>query len=312
MPTSSTAEAVADVAPYRQYRATVSAVELLCPAFVRVTFTGEDLHLVGWPGADQRIKIAFPLPGESEPHLPDGPDWYQAYRQMDPFEQPPLRTYTIRAVRPEAAELDVDLVLHGDAGPASRWAARATPGQCVALVAPDARYGGPVGGFEWTPPAQAKRLLVAGDETAVPAAAVIASRLPTGCRADVLLEVPGPDDVVPLPTPDGVRVRWLPRLRGDGTVAGHGEALLDGVRALQLDAEACACPDSSAPCPQTDDELLWEPSAVDEHRTGGLYAWVAGEAAGVRGIRRYLVNELGVDRKDVSFMGYWRQGRSEA
>ena len=28
-------------------------------------------------------------------------------------------------------------------------------------------------------------------------------------------------------------------------------------------------------------------------------------------LRRHLVKELGVDRKQVSFMGYWRKGRAE-
>ncbi|RAE70941.1 hypothetical protein DN540_32495, partial [Burkholderia multivorans] len=26
---------------------------------------------------------------------------------------------------------------------------------------------------------------------------------------------------------------------------------------------------------------------------------------------RYLVQEIGVDRKQVAFMGYWRQGKAE-
>lgn len=41
------------------------------------------------------------------------------------------------------------------------------------------------------------------------------------------------------------------------------------------------------------------------------YAWVAGEAAMVRDVRRYLVQECRMDRKRVAFMGYWREGRSE-
>jgi iron complex transport system ATP-binding protein len=41
------------------------------------------------------------------------------------------------------------------------------------------------------------------------------------------------------------------------------------------------------------------------------YAWIAGEAAVVRDLRRLLVHDLGVDRRDVAFMGCWRQGRVE-
>jgi NADPH-dependent ferric siderophore reductase len=49
------------------------------------------------------------------------------------------------------------------------------------------------------------------------------------------------------------------------------------------------------------------PSAV----AGGLddlYAWIAGESAMVTGLRRALVKDLGVDRRQVAFMGYWRRG----
>ena len=44
---------------------------------------------------------------------------------------------------------------------------------------------------------------------------------------------------------------------------------------------------------------------------GAFYAWLAGEAATIKGLRRHLVTELGIDRRQVSFMGYWREGRPE-
>ncbi len=40
----------------------------------------------------------------------------------------------------------------------------------------------------------------------------------------------------------------------------------------------------------------------------GVYAWIAGESAMVTSLRRYLVKELGMDRSQVAFMGYWRRG----
>ena len=42
----------------------------------------------------------------------------------------------------------------------------------------------------------------------------------------------------------------------------------------------------------------------------GLYAWIAGESKVVTGLRRHLVRERGVDRGQVAFMGYWREGVS--
>ena len=42
--------------------------------------------------------------------------------------------------------------------------------------------------------------------------------------------------------------------------------------------------------------------------SAGTYAWIAGESKVVTGLRRHLVNELGFDRSQVAFMGYWRRG----
>ncbi|QKW35034.1 siderophore-interacting protein [Actinomadura sp. NAK00032] len=43
----------------------------------------------------------------------------------------------------------------------------------------------------------------------------------------------------------------------------------------------------------------------------GAYAWIAGESAVVKALRRHLVNERGMDRRAVTFTGYWRRGATE-
>ena len=50
------------------------------------------------------------------------------------------------------------------------------------------------------------------------------------------------------------------------------------------------------------------PVATVGHDLDGLYAWIAGESAVVTSMRRLLVNGLGMDRRQVAFMGYWRRG----
>ena len=35
------------------------------------------------------------------------------------------------------------------------------------------------------------------------------------------------------------------------------------------------------------------------------------EAGVIKDLRRYLVRDVGIDRKQVAFMGYWRQGKAE-
>jgi len=59
-----------------------------------------------------------------------------------------------------------------------------------------------------------------------------------------------------------------------------------------------------------DTGILWEvPEPADVSR---FYAWLAGEAAVIKALRRHLVTDCGVDRRSVAFMGYWRQGRAES
>jgi NADPH-dependent ferric siderophore reductase len=53
-----------------------------------------------------------------------------------------------------------------------------------------------------------------------------------------------------------------------------------------------------------------DPSTGSGRRLDGVYAWIAGESTVVTGLRRHLVRELGMDRRQVAFMGYWRRGVS--
>src|SRR5215210_8433085 len=205
-----TVEAV-QVPVYRPFVVRVARLQRLSPSFLRVTFTGADMADFASNGFDQRIKVVLPLPGQAVVDFPSDPDWYGAWRALPPERQMPIRTYTIRALRPELGEVDVDFVLHGATGPASAWAETAAPGDEVVLVGPNARFPGPTGGVEWRPPADAARLLIAGDETAVPAISAIAESLPGDRTARVLLEVPEWGDVLDLILPPGVHVTWLPR-----------------------------------------------------------------------------------------------------
>ena len=218
-----TIERPMSIQPFRIFGAVVSRVRRLSPSFLRVTFTGPDLGSFADNGYDQRIKLILPLPEIGMAEMPDGPDWYPRWRALPTERRNPIRTYTVRAVRPRAAEVDVDLVLHGDGGPAARWAIAARPGSIAALLGPDAGYPGVHGGLEFRPPAQTDRLLLAGDETAVPAISSILERLPAEARGEAVLEVPESGDDLAVSRAAGVRVTWLPR---DG--AEHGSRLVPG------------------------------------------------------------------------------------
>ncbi|MFD2093570.1 siderophore-interacting protein [Blastococcus deserti] len=300
---------------YRPFAVRVARLQRLSPSFLRVTFTGPDMAAFTSNGRDQRIKVMLPLPGRGIGDCPTDPDWYGAWRELPAQRRMPIRTYTVRALRPEVGEVDVDFVLHGATGPASAWAETATAGDEVVLIGPNARFPGPTGGYEWHPPADASCLLLAGDETAVPAICAIVESLPAGRHARVLLEVPTPADVLDTAAPAGVRITWLPRRPDDGAAAAPRGALLTAAVVAAVDELG----DVLSPTPGTvlddvdvDAGILWEvpQEEAERRRSSGLYAWLAGEAAVVRGLRRHLVQERGVDRHSVAFMGYWREGRT--
>ena len=306
-------------APFRMFSVEVARVRRLSPSFVRLTFTGDDLDLMADNGYDQRVKLILPLAGHGLAPLPTGEDWYAAWRRLPEELRNPIRTYTVRRVRHAAREVDVDMVVHGPGetslGPACRFALGARPGDRAVLVGPDAAFTGGHGGLEFRPPGGRVPLLLAADETAVPAVSNIVRALPADATGHVLLEVPHPDDRFDLGGPAGVRVSWAPR----GS-AGHGTRLLSMVCETDLPAAEPAKTrgDEAHPDDATAEQVLWdvpEPAVLPAPRTAQgaprLYAWVAGEAATVRAIRRHLVNERGHDRRSVAFMGYWRMGRTE-
>lgn len=296
--------------PYRTYRTAVRRITALSPHFTRITLTGDDLQHFGTDGLDQRIKLVIPFAdgtvtdvGQFDETLAMM-DWYRRWRQLPDETRNPIRTYTVRAVRPAEREIDIDFVLHGTEGPASAWATAAEVGSPLVVVGPDSRSEVSGGGIEWNPGA-ASSVLIAGDETAAPAICSIVESLAPDMTGEVFIEVPTAADALPVDAPEGVSVSWLAR-----DAAAHGVRLSAAVhawgRARAARAEATEAVEITDP---GEDEILWE---VPEQVVGGEYAWLAGEAGTVTALRRHLVRDLGIDRTSIAFMGYWRIGRAEA
>jgi len=298
---------VSATTPMLIFETRVASVERLSPAFVRVTLAGPSLaglHRCGDLGPrDIRVKLLLATDGSGPaPVLPDfsTPDGYAAWRALDPAERGVMRTYTIRRIHGTAAAplVDVDVVLH-PGGAASTWASTARVGDACVFVGPN-RASEWYGGIEWRPPTEpGARVLLIGDETAVPAIGSILDTLPSEYVGDVLVEVPSEYDFLALTTKADLAVRFL--ARGERP---RGELLLTELEGLMRSTHAGADLEDV----DVDTELLWE---VPERSRSSFYAWVAGEAAVVRSIRRHLVHDCGVDRRAVAFMGYWREGRPE-
>jgi NADPH-dependent ferric siderophore reductase len=290
---------------WRFFDAEVASVRRLSPSFVRLTLTGPDLDDFADNGFDQRFKLVLPDARGSYDALPRHADWYAAWRQLPDDRKNPIRTYTVRRVRPDRREVDVDLVLHGDGGPASKFARRATVGDRLVVLGPNRLHDEPHGGLEFRPPVDhAGPLLLVGDATATPAVLTILESLPDGTSGEVVLEVPEAEDFLDVPGPVGVRTTWLVRNGGPSRLPG---AVDEAVGRLGMEP---ATPATGAVLPDVDDAAdLWE--VPDGGEADGLYAWIAGEASVVRQLRRRLVRDLGVDRRSVAFMGYWREGHAE-
>jgi NADPH-dependent ferric siderophore reductase len=293
----------------RFFRARVREIRELTPSFRRFTFTGDELSDFGDPGFDQRIKVVFPTDTVGIDAMPVGEDGYTDWRGMAEHERPPFRTYTTRAVRADAREVDIDMVAHEVLGPASAWIDAARPGDEVLIFAPTTAHEGVSFGVDFVPPAVTGDYLLVGDETAAPAIAAILEQLPREATGVVILEVPHTGDSAYLPAHPGFDIRVAARANGvrhthlvDTTRSAAVALVPDGVGAAVEEIDV-------------DTDLLWE---VPRTAKGGaalkkapLYAWIAGESGAIKTIRRQLVGEHGVDRRAVAFMGYWREGRAE-
>ncbi|GAB2855416.1 siderophore-interacting protein [Streptomyces deserti] len=132
-------------------------------------------------------------------------------------------------------------------------------------------FMGPGGAY--APDPDADWHLLVGDESALPAIARSLEALPRGARVHAFVEVAGPNEEQKIDS--DAEVVWLHR--GARPI---GELLVEAVRNLQF--------------PE-----------------GRVHAFVHGEAAWVKELRRLLRVEHQVPREDLSISGYWRLGHNE-
>lgn len=118
----------------RRRTLTVESSRFVTPAMLRLVVAGEDLADFRSLGFDDHVKLI--VPGSEE-----------------------RRDYTPRRYDSEARQITLDFAVH-DAGPATRWALAARPGDAVEIAGPK---GSAVIARE------VRRWLLIGDETALPA-----------------------------------------------------------------------------------------------------------------------------------------------
>jgi NADPH-dependent ferric siderophore reductase len=148
-----------------------------------------------------------------------------------------------------------------------------TAGPWAASVAPGdvLVFEGP--GCGYRPDPEADWHLMVGDESALPAIAASLEAVPAGRPVVVRLVCDGPDHEIALSSPGDLDLRWLHR---SGDAAKDAALLADAVATLEFPA-------------------------------GRAHAFVHGEAEEIRAVRRHLLTDRGLDRRDMSCSPYWRR-----
>ncbi len=190
----------------RRRTLTIKQVEKIAAHMVRVTLTG-DLEGFTSLGFDDHVKLFFRDGTTNAEGVPNALG----------------RDFTPRRYDRTGNTLDIDFAIH-DAGPATRWAAQAKPGQTLSI-------GGPRGSFI-IPTTYDWHLLI-GDETGLPAIARRLAELPAGTKVIVLCEVDGPADEIKFETKTDAAVTWAHR---HGAAAGQSETLTKALSSLKMPA----------------------------------------------------------------------------
>jgi NADPH-dependent ferric siderophore reductase len=245
----------------------VLRIEDVNPRTRRVTLGGDELGPFERDGIslpafttqafDDHVKLVFAADGDVRPALPvqleDGIDW-------PPSDTRRARDYTPRRFDPGTRELDLDFVLHGH-GPAAAWAATARPGDDLWFAGPKSSTVVP-GDVDW--------VLLAGDETALPAIERYLMERPVDAPVRVVAAVPDAAAHRDLPVGPADRVHWV------GAEPGDPRALADAVRAVD------------AP-------------------PGTPYVWAAAESRSLLPLRRHVAAEWRVPKSHTSITGYWHR-----
>ena len=232
---------------------TVAGRRLVSPWMIRLTLQGRDLASF----AERGLHIRLLVPPAGTGRRPVWPRRSQSGAIVLPEGADALtvRVYTIRAIRPEADEIDVDVVRHAG-GAVSDWAETVEPGAAVGILGPG---GGYFPGDD--------RLLIGGDETALPAIARILENRPAGAETRAIIGLRHAEARLDLAVPDGVSVEWL---------VGDEWALVLAMKQAVLPDDAPA-------------------------------VWFASEYEAARALKAYLRIERELPAGRVSCAGYWRR-----
>ncbi|WP_105384375.1 DUF2218 domain-containing protein [Neorhizobium alkalisoli] len=243
------------------HEVTIVSAEDVTPHMRRVKFSCTDI--APFVGGDMHVRLLVPPKGRS----PVWPGLREDGRVAWPGGEDELlvRVYTIRAVDIERRELWIDFLQHPVPGvktPGADFARDVQPGEKIALLGP----GG--GGLP-----EAQSILLAGDESALPAIARIAAEVPPDTRMQAIIEVLDEAEEQPLPSAGSLEVRWL-----------HRRSYPPGAKSILAEETKKAI------------------ASID----GQTFVWAACEKEDVRSIRAFLKSHRH-ERKNMYVAWYWER-----
>ncbi|WP_226621814.1 siderophore-interacting protein [Alloyangia pacifica] len=238
--------------PPNFHLASVLGTRRITPNFLRVEMACEGIAALLTGG--MHFSLLLPPEGTS----PRWPELTEQGRTIWPDGACALHraAYTFVWLDAEAGRFAFDIFEH-EGGRTTDWARRAVPGETVGVMGP--------GGGDFP---EATHLLLAGDETALPAIRRILEHAPANARGTVILETASEQDRPALTVPEGIELRWLSR--GD---AGGLAAALEEITDIE----------------------------------DGQFVWVAAEKAIARTAKARF-KALGLPRERGYFSAYWIKG----
>lgn len=173
----------------------VTQTKRLTPNMIRITLAGDSLSDFPSLAADDHIKVLVP-----------GSDGQVA-----------MRDYTPRSFSKTDGQLVLDFAVH-EAGPATKWALDALPGDTLEIA-------GPRGSRVIT--GDIAHWILIGDETALPAIGRRLEEASEDERFTVFATVPGPEDEQVFNSPASFDITWIHGPVGD---PGRDARLMDSLR----------------------------------------------------------------------------------
>ena len=226
----------------------------------RITFKAEDLSTFDMESEGGYIKLMFNDNGGTD------------LSEIAEGTRPMMRTYTVRNLRKEQNELDVDFVRHHHTnkimtvetgGFASAWAQNAVNGNTISIAGP-----GSIKGLNHN----ADWFFLVADMTALPALSAKLEALPATAVGYAVIEINHQSDKQTLTKPQGLELVWV--------IKSNAQDLTDTVRA-------------------------------QEWKAGRVSVWSACEFNQMRALRTYFRNEKEVDKDELYISSYWKEGCTE-